>query len=84
MSKKGQLFALRWMTAVFILFLTLGYLDSFSSTIQGARTNLDCTNTSISSGTQITCLGLDMIQWWWIGAILVAGFGILWERRSGG
>jgi len=82
MNKQGQLFALRWMTATFILFLTLGYLDSFSDTIQLARTNLDCTNTSISTGTQITCLGLDMTLWYWIGAILVAGFGILWARNQ--
>jgi hypothetical protein len=84
MNKQGQIFALRWMTAVFVLFLTLGYLNSFTDTISGARTDMDCDDTSISTGTQITCLGLDMLQWWWIGAILVAGFGILWERRTGG
>lgn len=82
MNNKGQvLFVLRFMVATFVLFLVLGYISPFSDTISLQRTNLDCSNTSISTGTQITCLGLDMILWFWGGAILVAGIGVLWERK---
>ena len=83
MNKKGQVFILRFMTALFVLILVLGYIPSFKDTIQLQRTSLDCTNTSISTGTQMLCLGLDMTLWYWISAIAVAGFGILWAKRSG-
>ena len=82
MNHKGQLFILRWMTAVFVLFLVLGFLDSFSDTISLQRTNLNCDWDNLSTGTQITCIGLDMTLWYWVGAILVAGFGILWARNQ--
>lgn len=85
MDKQGQvLFLMRFMVAVFVLFLVFGYIAPFSDTINLQRTNLDCTNTSISTGTQITCLGLDLTLPFWIGMIVLAGFGVLWERRSSG
>lgn len=85
MNSKGVQFILRFMVATFVLFLVLGYLTPFKDTISTQRTSLDCTNTSISAGTQITCLGLDMTLWFWVGSILVAGFGVLWIRgRSAG
>lgn len=83
-NKRGQVMILRFMTATFILFLVLGYLTPFKDTINLARTNMNCGNTSISTGTQITCLGLDMTLWYFIFSIIIAGFGILWERRSSG
>ena len=82
MNSKGQLFVLRWMTATFILLLTLGFLGSFSDTILLQRSNLSCSNDNLSTGTMIACLGLDMTLWYWIGAIVVAGFGILWTRNQ--
>lgn len=82
MNNKGQLFIIRFMTATFVLFLVLGFIDSFSDTIQLQRTNLSCSATNISTGTMITCLGLDMTLWYWIGAITVAGFGILWAKNQ--
>lgn len=85
MNKKGQVvFIMRFMVATFVLFLVFGYLDPFSDNIALQRTNLDCTNTSISTGTQITCLGLDLTLPFWIGMIALAGFGVLWERSRRG
>lgn len=81
MNKKGSILIIRFMTATFILFLVLGYLTPFKDTINLARTDMDCTNTSISTGTQITCLGLDMTLWYFVFSILVAGFGVLFENR---
>ena len=84
MNKRGVMFILNFMVAVFVLFLVLGYLTPFKDTIQLQRTNMNCSSDTISTGTQITCLGLDMTLWFWIGCILVAGFGVLWQRRSAG
>lgn len=85
MNRKGQvIFIMQFMVATFVLFLVLGYLDPFADTIALQRTNLDCTNTSISTGTQITCLGLDMTLWFWVGMVALAGFGVLWGRRNSG
>lgn len=84
MNKKGQLyFIMRVMVVIFMLFLVLGYITPFSDTIKLQRTNLDCSNTSISTGTQITCLGLDSTLWFFIGCLIVAGLGVLWSRKSG-
>lgn len=82
MNKRGQVFILKFMAAIFVLFLVFGYIGPFSDTVNLQRDNLDCTNTSISTGTQMLCLGLDMTLWYWVGSIAVAGIGILWARRS--
>lgn len=84
MNKNGQIFILRFMTATFILLLALGFLNPFKDTIILNRdsSHLDCTNTSISDGSKITCLGLDMSLWYFLGAIIVAGIGVLWERKQ--
>lgn len=84
MNKKGQvLFIMYFMVATFVILLVLGFIVPFSDTIALQRTNLDCTNTSISTGTQITCLGLDLTLPFWIGMIALAGFGVLWKKNRG-
>lgn len=84
MNRKGQMFILAWMTAIVVLFLTLGYINPLKDTITGVQTSLDCTNTSISDGTKMVCLGLDTTLWYFVFAIIVAGFGVLWTRKGGG
>lgn len=85
MNRKGQVFLLAWMTAIVVLFLTLGYINPLKDNIMNARDDLQCsTNTSLSDGTKILCLGLDTTLWYFIGAIIVAGFGVLWSKKSSG
>lgn len=82
MNNKGQvIFIMQFMVATFVLFLVFGYLEPFSDTIALQKTNLDCSNTSISTGTQITCLGLDLTLPFWIGMVALAGFGVLWAKN---
>lgn len=84
MNKKGVTIIIRWMVAVFLLGLTFGYLGPWKDTITLNRdsNHLDCANTSISDGTKITCLGLDMILWLFIFVIIVRGFGVVWDSKT--
>lgn len=83
MNSNGQVFyIMRFMVAAFVLILALGAMTPFSDTIALNRASLDCTNTSISMGTQITCLGLDLTLPFWIGMLALAGFGVLWGIKQ--
>lgn len=42
-----------------------------------AVTGLDCTNTSISTGTKATCVIVDFMGFGWAGAIITMIFGAL-------
>jgi len=75
MNKKGTLY----MGALFaVLFLMLGFLmlPLMKDGVTDARTNLDCTNTSISHGNMAMCLSTDIGIPYFIIALLtfVGGF----------
>ena len=85
MNKRGQVTILMGlMVAVFMFFLVQGFITPFSDTIELNRNNMDCSNTSISTGTMITCLGLDMTLWFWIGMVMLAGIGAMWYKKNTG
>lgn len=84
MNRKGQLFMANFMTAIAVIMLVLAFVNPFEDTVTGVQTSLQCsTNSSISDGTKLLCLGLDTTLWYFILATLAGGFGILWASKKG-
>lgn len=81
MNKKGQLVLVGFMIAVLLFFAVIVMIEPVKDGITIARDSdhLDCTNTSISTGTKMTCIFVDAWLPIWIGfglAIAAAYMGI--------
>ncbi len=63
---------------VFLFIMGVLFIPFVTDDITTSRTALDCTNTSISSGTKLTCLGTDIVIPYliWFFVSLLAGFVI--------
>lgn len=82
-NNKGQVAIIKWMTAMALLFLTIGFIDPFKDNVLSARSSLQCaTNTSLSVGTQILCLGLDTTLWYFLGAMFFLAVGVMWDKKQ--
>ena len=87
MNNKAQAFGIRWMLGILLFLITIAYISPLKDTISLNRdsTHLDCGNTTISDGSKITCLFLDMSLWYFLGAMFLLAVGVLWEKnRSSG
>ena len=71
-SKKGQAAVLGLMIGISIFMCAMIFIQPLKDTIGVARNaaNLDCTNTSISDGQKGTCLIVDLLMPYFIGATL--------------
>ena len=58
-NKRGTVL-LSVIVGVMIFILGFTILNFLKSDIDTARTNLDCTNSSISDGTKLSCFGTDL------------------------
>jgi len=76
MNKKANIFM---GLVVFLLIYVTGvlFLPFFTDDITTTRNQLDCTNTTISDGTKLMCLGTDILVPYIILFIISAGFGYL-------
>ena len=85
MNNKGQVLMFGLMMATFVLIAALLLIDPLKDIITEVRNtdNLNCSSTSISTGTRLTCIGTDLTLPFFIGAVITAGFGFLWSvKRS--
>ncbi len=77
MNKKGQTAVVTFLIGIFLLIASIILIDPMKDIIQDARTptQLDCGNTSISTGTAATCLVVDLTLPYFIAMAIVLGFG---------
>jgi len=80
MYKKGQAVFIGLMVSIALIVLLVNFLPVISTQTSEARSNLDCTNSSISVGTQITCVVIDTTLWYWFGTALAVGIGYLFVK----
>ena len=61
MNRKGQTAVVGIMIGVMIFFTVIAFIESLKSGVTWARSsdNLDCDNSSISTGNQMTCIIVD-------------------------
>ena len=83
-NKRGQTLFLGIITAIVIFMLGMTIVNLIKPEVTNARssTGLDCTNSSISDGTKLTCLAVDItIPYFFIAVLSVAG-GLIVSRLA--
>lgn len=80
--KKGQVFAYKLMIVFMVTVTAILLLSPFISIASGVRTEMDCTNSTISDGTAMACLFVDLTPVWYIGAVFAAGIALLFAGRK--
>jgi hypothetical protein len=61
-GKKGQNLILALLAAIMIFVAGMLFLNHIKDDVSLTRSvGLDCTNSSISAGTKVTCLGVDLV-----------------------
>ena len=77
MNKKGQTIFMAVIIAMMIFFVGVITVNFLKDDITTTRTNLDCTNPSISDGAKVTCLGIDGLVPYFIIVFLSAAGGLI-------
>lgn len=81
MNKKAQNLTLALVTAVMIFIFGMLVMNHLMGDITLARTvGLDCSDSGISSGTKLTCLGVDVLIPILILSIISLVFGAVLSR----
>lgn len=76
MNKRGTLF-LGFIFAFFFMLLGFWMLPFMKDSATDSRVNLDCTNSSISDGTKVTCLMTGAAVPYFIISILIFVGGLI-------
>jgi len=77
MNNHGQLALVGLMIGIFIFLLGMAFINPMKSVITEARAveQLDCDNSSISDGQQLTCLAIDLTLPYFIIIVLAVAGG---------
>lgn len=80
-GKKGQNLVLALITAVMIFMAGMLFLNQIMNDVELTRSiGLDCDGTTISDGTKITCIGVNLVIPILMIAILSAAAGAILSR----
>lgn len=83
MNKQGIL-VFPIMVMIFMLIVAVITLPAVADLISSARTNLNCGNESLPTGTKMTCLVIDLYLPYFAAAILFgAAAYVLYKRLEG-
>ena len=77
MNSKGQTMFIAILIACMIFFAGVIVVNFLKDDITTARNALDCTNSTISDGTKLTCLGTDIVVPYFIIIFLSAAGGLI-------
>ena len=79
MNKKGQHIFVGMMISVMVFIVAVQFLDPLKTQIETARDvpNLDCGNSSISTGTKATCIVVDWTLFYYTGISIAVGAGVI-------
>jgi len=80
--KKGQTAIVGLMIGVFIFMLAMAFIDPISDVITEVRnkSQLDCSNSSISDGHKLTCLLVDLMLPYFIATVIAVAGGWIGAR----
>lgn len=83
MNNKGSIALVSLMFGFLIIIAILAMATAMKDIVSEARTNLDCTNTSLSAGETGTCIIVDWTYPGYIGLGLIVGIGfIVFGRKA--
>lgn len=75
-NKKGNIF-FGFMIGIFIWIMGMLIFPFLTDDITTTRTDLDCTNTSISDGTKLSCLTVDVVAPYFIWFLISIAVGFV-------
>lgn len=80
MNKKGASM-LGIVLGLFIFMMGVLFIPFITDDITTSRVDLDCTNTSITDGTKLTCLGIDIVIPYLIWLFVSLAMGLMTEDK---
>jgi len=80
MNKRGNIF-LGVVVFLFIFVFGVLFMPFITDDITTTRTSLNCSNSSISDGTKLQCLGIDIVIPYFIWFFVSVGAGYLGGRQ---
>lgn len=82
-NKKAQSLGISMMSLIFFVIIGFMCINFFFNEISTARTSLNCASpNTISDGTKLLCLVVDLTIPYWIWIILVVGIGFILIRMN--
>jgi len=85
MNKKGQAVMVGMMLGIMLFIAMVQLIGPLKDTIITARdpTNLDCGNSSITTGTKSVCILIDFSLFYIVGVVMAAAIGGVVGRIGG-
>lgn len=80
MNNKGAGLLIAIVIAVMIFAAGMLFMNFIKDDVTSARLGMDCTNSTISDGAKVTCLGIDIVIPYFILGILSSAGGIIVAR----
>ena len=68
------------LSAVMIFMAGMLFVNPLKDDVTSSRTTMDCTNSSISDGAKVTCLGIDIVVPYFMWAIFSVAGGLVIAR----
>ena len=84
MNKKSQTLLYTLMLATLIIVITLALTNPIKYFVSTARSDMNCTDTTISDYDKATCYGLDIMFWFIILLFIIIAFVVLGAKVIGG
>lgn len=83
MNNKGQVIFLTMMIGIVIIVLALAFAPGLKKQIDITRgaTGLDCSNNSISTFNQATCIVTDLNMFYFVGGLIFIAGAVLMGRK---
>ena len=83
-NKKSQVLFYTLMLATVIIVFTLAIAKPTKEFITTARSDMNCSDSTISDYDKATCYGLDIILWFFLCLLIVIAFVVLGAKIVGG
>jgi len=81
LNKKSNWVLIGIMSFIVVLIAIVQFIPVVKDQIVTTRSDLDCANESITTGTKMTCIAVDTTLFYFVGVAIVAGAGYLWGKR---
>jgi hypothetical protein len=83
MNKKGQAVMVGIMIAIMVFIIAVNFITPIKDVVTQARSssNLDCDNTSITTGNRMTCIAVDLYLFNFIGIAIFGGLAYIIGKK---
>lgn len=84
LDNKGQAIVAWIMIGVIVFIFIVQLITPLKEMVIEQRANMDCSNSSIPTGTKAACIMMDWYTFYFIGMALAAGIGIFTKNKIAG